>query len=96
MKTKYLSQEERERGLKYFFRWAAFNGLGFSFLSDTIIYLMAIHFGARRIFLEGFDYEQPMGKPHVDVETKLLKLKYARQLIDYAARQYRIEIVQGR
>lgn len=61
---------------------------------DRAVFL-AVHFGARRIFLEGFDYEQPMGKPHVDIETKLLKLKYARQLIDYAARQYDVEIVQG-
>ncbi|PID56863.1 hypothetical protein CSB45_09360 [candidate division KSB3 bacterium] len=51
MKTKYLSQDERELGLKYFFRWATFNGLGFSFLGDTIIYLMAIHFGASNLQL---------------------------------------------
>ena len=46
MQTKYLSKDERERGTKYYFRWAIFNGLGFSFLGDTIVYLIAIHFGA--------------------------------------------------
>ncbi len=51
MKTKYLSQDEREQGSKYFFRWAALNGLGFSVLGDTIIYLMAIHFGASNLQL---------------------------------------------
>ena len=51
MKTKYLSQEEREQGLKHFFRWGTFNGLGFSFLGDTIIYLMAIYYGASNLQL---------------------------------------------
>ncbi len=51
MKTKYLSKEEREQGTKYFLHWATFNGLGFSFLGDTIIYLLAIHFGASNMQL---------------------------------------------
>ena len=51
MRTKYLSQDEREQGLKYFFRWATLNGLGFSFLGDTIIYLMAIYYGASNLQL---------------------------------------------
>ncbi|PIE35511.1 hypothetical protein CSA56_03970 [candidate division KSB3 bacterium] len=51
MKTHYLSQEEREYGTKHFMRWANLNGLGFNFLGDTIIYLMAIHFGASNVQL---------------------------------------------
>lgn len=46
MKTKYLSREEREKGIKHYLNWATFNGLGFSFLGDTVVQLMAIHFGA--------------------------------------------------
>ena len=46
MKTKYLSKEEREEGLQHYLNWATFNGFGFSFLGDTIVYLLAIHFGA--------------------------------------------------
>lgn len=46
MKTPYLSKEERERGSKHFITWATYNGMGFSFLGDTPVQLMAIHFGA--------------------------------------------------
>jgi hypothetical protein len=46
MKTKYLSKAEREKGTTHYLTWATFNGLGFSFLGDTPVYLMAIHFGA--------------------------------------------------
>jgi hypothetical protein len=46
MRTKYLSRGEREKGTKHYFTWAIFNGLGFNFLGDTIVQLMAIHFGA--------------------------------------------------
>ncbi len=51
MKTQYLSQKEREKGTTHFMRWANLNGLGFNFLGDTIIYLMAIHFGASNLQL---------------------------------------------
>ncbi len=51
MQTKYLSKEEREQGTKYLLKWGTYNGLGFSFLSDTIIYLLAIHFGASNMQL---------------------------------------------
>ena len=46
MKTRYLSKEERQTGIRHYLRWATLNGLGFSFLGDTTVYLMAIHFGA--------------------------------------------------
>ena len=51
MKTRYLSKEEREQGTRYFLNWATMNGLGFSFLGDTIVYLLAIHFGASNLQL---------------------------------------------
>ena len=46
LKTQYLSAAEREKGKKSYLAFASFNGLGFSFLGDTPIYLLAIHFGA--------------------------------------------------
>lgn len=46
MKTSYLSKEERQKGVRHYLNWAALNGLGYSFLGDTTVYLMAIHFGA--------------------------------------------------
>lgn len=51
MKTPYLNKEEREVGSIYFLRWSAFNGLGFSFLGDTVVTLMAMHFGASNLQL---------------------------------------------
>ena len=45
-KTKYLSQAERELGRKYFYRFSGWNGMGFSFLGNTTVYLMAILYGA--------------------------------------------------
>jgi len=51
MKTHFLSQQERERGRKHYFSFALFNGLGFGFLADTTIYLLAIHFGASNVQL---------------------------------------------
>ncbi len=46
MKTKYLSKEERDKGIQHYLKWSTFNGFGFSFLGDTPVHLMAIHFGA--------------------------------------------------
>ncbi|GAK61373.1 putative membrane protein [Candidatus Vecturithrix granuli] len=46
MKTSYLSKEERQKGVRHYLNWASLNGFGFSFLGDTTVYLMAIHFGA--------------------------------------------------
>jgi len=45
-KTKYLSQTERESGRKYFYKYAGWNGVGFSFLGNTTVYLLAILYGA--------------------------------------------------
>ncbi len=51
MKTHYLSKEERDRGRQHFLRWSGLNGLGFSFLGDTVVTLMAMHFGATNLQL---------------------------------------------
>jgi hypothetical protein len=51
IKTHFLSQEERDTGRKYFSTFTLFNGLGFGFLADTTVYLLAIHFGASNIQL---------------------------------------------
>jgi len=56
---------------------------------------MAIHFGASRIILKGFDFDNPTGKPIVDMALKMKKLGYARQLINYARKTYGIEIIQS-
>jgi len=45
-KTKYLSQKERETARKYYYRFVSFNGMGFSFLGNTTVYLLAILYGA--------------------------------------------------
>ncbi len=50
-KTKYLSQKERETARKYFFRYVGFNGVGFSFLGNTTVYLLAILYGASNLQL---------------------------------------------
>ena len=55
--------------------------------------LMAAHFGASRIILRGFDFENPVGKQRSSWARKKKKLDYARQLIDHAARSYGIEIL---
>ncbi|MCK5309670.1 MAG: DUF115 domain-containing protein [Thermoplasmata archaeon] len=54
---------------------------------------MAIHFGARKIILKGFDYDNPMGKPIIDMELKLKKLGYAKQLITWAEKTFDADIV---
>ena len=48
-RTIYLSRKERRIGGKLFLRLSAFNGLGTSFLSDSTIALLAIHFGAGNV-----------------------------------------------
>jgi len=45
-KTKYLSQKERKTARKYYYRFVSFNGIGFSFLGNTTVYLLAILYGA--------------------------------------------------
>lgn len=51
MKTTFLSQKERQEATKYFMRFTLFNGLGFGFLADTTVYLLAIQFNASNIQL---------------------------------------------
>ena len=46
MKTQYLSASERAEGLRHYLRFSTFNGLGFSFVGTTQIYLLALYFGA--------------------------------------------------
>ncbi|MDC7241567.1 MAG: MFS transporter, partial [Spirochaetales bacterium] len=50
-KTKYLSQKERETARKYYYRFVRANGIGFSFLGNTTVYLLAILYGAGNIEL---------------------------------------------
>jgi uncharacterized Rossmann fold enzyme len=40
------------------------------------------HFGAAKIELEAFDFRQPCGSKHVDVETKKRKLEWAERIIE--------------
>jgi uncharacterized Rossmann fold enzyme len=56
--------------------------------------LMAAHFKASRIILRGFDFDNPTGKPIVDMALKRKKLAYAKQIIEYVARTGGVEIVQ--
>jgi hypothetical protein len=51
MLTKFLSEEERNKGQKRAYKFQAFNGLGYNFMGETPVYLMAIHFGATNIEL---------------------------------------------
>lgn len=46
MHTKYLSSAERKEGIKQYVKFATVNGIGFSFIGETVVYLMAIYFGA--------------------------------------------------
>jgi len=51
MQTKYLSEEERQEGKSRLYRFQALNGLGFNFMGETPVYLLAMHFGASNIEL---------------------------------------------
>ena len=51
MLTRYLSEDERQKGQKKIYNFQALNGLGFNFMGETPVYLMAIHFGASNIEL---------------------------------------------
>lgn len=51
MLTKFLSEEERQKGRRRVYNFQALNGLGFNFMGETPVYLMAIHFGATNIEL---------------------------------------------
>jgi HEAT repeats len=51
MLTKYLSENERLTSQKKLYTFQALNGIGFNFMGETPVYLMAIHFGASNIEL---------------------------------------------
>ncbi|MDA3958276.1 MFS transporter [Oceanispirochaeta sp.] len=51
MLTKYLSEDERKDGRRRIYRFQALNGMGFNFMGETPVYLLAIHFGASNIEL---------------------------------------------
>ena len=46
---------------------------------------IARHFGAKRIFMIGFDFNNPMPKPGSDCDVKLHKLKWAEKIINLVA-----------
>lgn len=50
-KTKYLNEEEKKKGQKYLNRSEAWNGVSFSLLGDTFVYLLAVQFGAGNLAL---------------------------------------------
>lgn len=50
-RTTILSATEREQGLALFMRYITFNGLGVFLLNNTVVSLMAIHFGASNLEL---------------------------------------------
>ncbi|MDD4308213.1 MAG: DUF115 domain-containing protein [Thermoplasmata archaeon] len=59
---------------------------------DRAVFL-AIHFGAQRIHLVGFDFVNPSVKPGGNPSLKKVKMGYARQLIEFASRTYGTEIL---
>ncbi|MDT4761179.1 MFS transporter [Sphaerochaeta sp. PS] len=50
-KTKYLSEAEKQLGRKHMYLQEFFNGVAYSLLGDTIVYLLAIYFGAGNLAL---------------------------------------------
>jgi hypothetical protein len=50
-KTRFLTEEEKQRGVKGLVQFQSFNGMGYSFLGDTTVYLLAIMYGASNVQL---------------------------------------------
>ena len=50
-KTRFLTKEEKAQGGKHLDQFQLLNGMGFSFLGDTPVYLLAIMFGATNVQL---------------------------------------------
>ncbi len=50
-KTKYLSEAEKQQGQKHMYQQEVYNGIAYSLLGDTIVYLLAIYFGAGNLAL---------------------------------------------
>jgi HEAT repeats len=87
MITKFLSEEERKKGVKKVYNFQALNGLGFNFMGETPVYLLAIHFGATNIelgyissviFLTGFIL---VGLPRILDGKNLVKVQSSAWLI---------------
>jgi len=51
VRTKYLSEAEKAIGQKKLYHAELWNGMGFSMLGDTIVYILAVRFGASNISL---------------------------------------------
>ena len=51
VRTKYLSEAEKKTGQVRLYHSEVYNGLGFSMLGDTIVYILAVQFGAGNIAL---------------------------------------------
>ena len=51
VRTKYLSEAEKATGQQRLYRSELWNGMGFSMLGDTIVYILAVQFGASNIAL---------------------------------------------
>ena len=49
--THFLTSDEKETGFFYLLKHSIWNGLGYSFLTETVIYLMAINFDATNVQL---------------------------------------------
>ncbi len=50
-RTRYLSDAEKRIGQKNLYRSEIYNGMGFSMLGDTIVYILAVSFGASNLAL---------------------------------------------
>ena len=81
MLTRFLSEEERQNSQKKLYRFQALNGIGFNFMGETPVYLLAIHFGASNIelgyissviFLTGFIL---VGLPRLLAGKNLVKVQ---------------------
>ena len=58
---------------------------------DRAVFL-ALHFGARKVMLKGFDFDAPVVKNGADIDAKKKKLAYAKRLIGFASEHYNKEI----
>src|SRR5690554_5401493 len=51
VRSKYLSESEKRTGQIRLYKSEVWNGLGFSMLGDTIVYILAVQFGAGNLAL---------------------------------------------
>lgn len=51
VRTKFLSEKEKRTGQNKLYHSEVWNGLGFSMLGDTIVYILAVQFGAGNLAL---------------------------------------------